>query len=68
MIIANVRHILGLTWNIIFVGQFANEGFKATFEKNYCKLVSDEMDMIQGIRKGSMYKLDVEPWVLWEKK
>lgn len=54
--ISNVSHVLGLMKNLILVGQFIDESFKA----NFYMLVNNEMILIYGIIKGSFYKLDAK--------
>lgn len=69
-IIVNVTYILQLTKNFLPIGQLVDEGYKASFAKDYYKLVNNEMDLIQGIcsnltEEGSKMTSKI---ILWNKR
>jgi len=41
----NIRHILKLKRNLIYVGQLADEGMKTTFDDDVCKIPNGAMVM-----------------------
>ena len=52
-----VLHIPGLARNLIFVRKMDDARVKSVFEKETCRMVRGAMVLLQGVRIGTLYKL-----------
>src|SRR3984885_9676816 len=52
-----VLHIPALARNLISVSKLDDEGVKTAFEKDTCKMVRGALVLMQGVRIGTLYKL-----------
>jgi len=52
-----VPHVPALARNLIFVSKLDDVGVKTVFEKDTCKMVRGALVLMQGVRIGTLYKL-----------
>eukprot|EP00252_Welwitschia_mirabilis_P018673 TRINITY_DN4156_c0_g1_i5.p1 TRINITY_DN4156_c0_g1~~TRINITY_DN4156_c0_g1_i5.p1 ORF type:complete len:1283 (+),score=262.04 TRINITY_DN4156_c0_g1_i5:125-3973(+) len=55
--LTNVRHVPGLTKNLISVGQLSDGGFTTTFDSSSWKISKGALVIARGSREGTMYVL-----------
>ena len=53
----SVLHIPALARNLISVSKLDDAGVKTVFEKDTCKMVRGALILMQGVRIGTLYKL-----------
>jgi len=59
----NVRHILALKRNLIYVGQLDDEGHYTTFGDGHWKVMKDNIVVAHGKKQGSLYMIADEDMI-----